>query len=488
MADMPAILQQAMQMGLFSSAALVRFLSMDMRPNVTRFVTRTLPPAVSAAHEGPEWGGVRRQLWRPGVYSAARVRASRCSRLRARYPASSPPVPFLTSILRLAPLQVSREVVGRLMADPAFMQKFVLEQMITISSSLVYEAKVRALPACLPACLLLPAAAPQRLPCACLLLSSRACAGLLWLRWLTAPACCGPRLLPADGAAPYHPPILVPTVRHASLLSLSRRFAATASGRSWTLWPRTCSASLLVRGQGEWQGLAGRQAGAAGSAVQWWCRRLPCLVRPAVCSPLRPLCPLPPAANAALVYLVAPSRAAPVPGRFEWQNQLSKLPNNVFQATTPQREFSTGARAAAFFTKSAELCGVGMLAGAAQAALAQAQVALRRRADPAFQPSMPVPSVQQSALGFAAAHGIFANLRYQVGGWETAGDAVLRLWGVQGDGCPCGFAAAPCCARSALLSSRCALRQRPLPPPPPPPPPSTSPLPADGGWHRPLPV
>lgn len=49
MADMPAILRQAAQMGLFSSAALVRFLSMDVRPNVTRFVTRSLPPAVSAS-------------------------------------------------------------------------------------------------------------------------------------------------------------------------------------------------------------------------------------------------------------------------------------------------------------------------------------------------------------------------------------------------------------------------------------------------------
>jgi hypothetical protein len=29
------------------------------------------------------------------------------------------------------------------MADPAFMQKLVLEQMITVASSLVYEAKVR---------------------------------------------------------------------------------------------------------------------------------------------------------------------------------------------------------------------------------------------------------------------------------------------------------------------------------------------------------
>ncbi|EFN57777.1 hypothetical protein CHLNCDRAFT_20786 [Chlorella variabilis] len=222
MADMPLILRQAAQMGLFSSAALVRFLAMDVRPNVTRFVTRSLPPAVS------------------------------------------------------------REVVGRLMADPAFMQKLVLEQMITVSSSLIYEAKVR-----------------------------------------------GDRF--------WHELDLVA----ANVVCLS-------------------------------------------------------------------------AANAALVYLVAPTRAAPAPARFAWQNMLSKLPNNVFEATTPLREYTTGSRAAAFFTKSAELCGVGMLAGAAQSSLAQAAVAVRRASDPAYTPSMPVPSVQQSALGFAAAQGIFGNLRYQM--------------------------------------------------------------------------
>ena len=33
-------------MGLFSSAQLVRFLSMDVRPSVARAVTRSLPPQV----------------------------------------------------------------------------------------------------------------------------------------------------------------------------------------------------------------------------------------------------------------------------------------------------------------------------------------------------------------------------------------------------------------------------------------------------------
>lgn len=222
MGDLPVILRQAAQMGLFSSAALVRFMSMDVRPNVTRFVTRALPP------------------------------------------------------------EVSREVVGRLMADPAFMQKLVLEQMITISASLMYEARVR-------------------------------------------------------------------------------------GDRFWKELDLVALNTLTLS-----------------------------------------------AANAAVVYLVAPTRAAPAPARHEWQNALAKLPNNVFEGTTPMREYSTNSRVAAFFVKLTELCGVGMLAGAAQSALAQAAVAIRRKSDPSFRPSVRIPSIKQSSIGMAASLGLFANVRYQI--------------------------------------------------------------------------
>ena len=46
-ADLPLIIRRAVEMGLFSSAQLVRFFSMDVRPSVARTVTRALPPAVS---------------------------------------------------------------------------------------------------------------------------------------------------------------------------------------------------------------------------------------------------------------------------------------------------------------------------------------------------------------------------------------------------------------------------------------------------------
>ena len=46
--DLPHILRQAVQMGLFSSAQLVRFFAMDVRPSITRTVSRCLPPTVRA--------------------------------------------------------------------------------------------------------------------------------------------------------------------------------------------------------------------------------------------------------------------------------------------------------------------------------------------------------------------------------------------------------------------------------------------------------
>lgn len=70
-------------MGLFSSAQLVRFLSMDVRPNVARAVSRNMSP------------------------------------------------------------ELSREFIGRLMADPAFAQKMVIEQMITAAGSIFYEWRHR---------------------------------------------------------------------------------------------------------------------------------------------------------------------------------------------------------------------------------------------------------------------------------------------------------------------------------------------------------
>lgn len=46
-AELPLIIRRAVELGLFSSAQLVRFMAMDVRPNVARTVARSLPPSVS---------------------------------------------------------------------------------------------------------------------------------------------------------------------------------------------------------------------------------------------------------------------------------------------------------------------------------------------------------------------------------------------------------------------------------------------------------
>lgn len=221
LADLPFVLRQAVQMGMISSAALVRFLTLDVRPSVARAVTRSLP------------------------------------------------------------LSVSREVVGRLMADPAFLHKLVLEQLITAASSVAYQRRARG--------------------------------GRFW-RELD--------LVLAD------------------------------------------TACLLV-------------------------------------------------ANAAVVYLVAPSRAVPAPSAAPWRNALARLPNSVFDAAQPRRGYTPQLRALAFGVKCAELCGVGLLAGAAQSLAGGALCAARRAADPALRPALAPRPLRESALGFAAAWGLVANCRYQ---------------------------------------------------------------------------
>lgn len=52
-ATLPLILQTAVQMGLLSSAQLVRFCAMDNRPTVTRWVARRLPAGVRRCSIAP---------------------------------------------------------------------------------------------------------------------------------------------------------------------------------------------------------------------------------------------------------------------------------------------------------------------------------------------------------------------------------------------------------------------------------------------------
>ncbi|XP_077220082.1 plant/protein, putative (DUF3411) [Tasmannia lanceolata] len=83
MMDLPAGLRQAYEMGLVSSAQMVRFLSINARPTTARFISRALPQAIS------------------------------------------------------------RAFIGRMIADPSFLYKLLLEQATTISCSVWWELKNR---------------------------------------------------------------------------------------------------------------------------------------------------------------------------------------------------------------------------------------------------------------------------------------------------------------------------------------------------------
>ncbi|KAG1673698.1 hypothetical protein FOA52_010567 [Chlamydomonas sp. UWO 241] len=225
--DLPLIIRRAVEMGLFSSAQLVRFFSMDVRPGMARTVTRNLPPA-----------------W-------------------------------------------AREFVGRLMADPAFAQKLALETTFAGSASMMYEYAMR-----------------------------------------------GDKFKDELDLA----------------LINSLGFAAATSASVWML---------------------------------------------------------------------APTRSYGSTHKFPWQQMLDSLPNNVFDASGPLRAYTTGARAASFFTKMAELSAVGAVTGALTSLASSGVVSLRRANDPSFEPSTSVPSVQRSAGGLAAFFALNANVRYQlIGGLD----------------------------------------------------------------------
>ncbi|KAE8716920.1 putative disease resistance protein [Hibiscus syriacus] len=83
MMDLPAGLRQAYEMGLVSSAQMVKFLAINARPTTSRFISRTLPQGMS------------------------------------------------------------RAFIGRMLADPAFLYRLLLEEVATVGSSVWWEVKNR---------------------------------------------------------------------------------------------------------------------------------------------------------------------------------------------------------------------------------------------------------------------------------------------------------------------------------------------------------
>ncbi|KAL0718210.1 hypothetical protein Bca4012_067532 [Brassica carinata] len=115
------------------------------------------------------------------------------------------------------------------------------------------------------------------------------------------------------------------------------------------------------------------------------------------------------ACNAAAVWLLAPSRSYGNTFRFDLQNTLQKLPNNIFETSYPLREFDLQKRIHSLFYKAAELSILGVATGALQGSLSNFLAGKKKN-----RVSVTVPSVTTNALGYGAFLGLYANLRYQL--------------------------------------------------------------------------
>lgn len=217
MLDLPAGFRQAYEMGLVSSAQMVKFLAVNARPTTTRFISRTLPQVIS------------------------------------------------------------RAFIGRMLADPAFLYKLLLEEVATVGTSVWWEIKNR----------------KERI---------KEEWGLALINVLTAAAC-----------------------------------------------------------------------------------------------------------NAAVVWTLAPSRSYGNTFRFDLQNTLQKLPNNIFERSYPLREFDWQKRIHSLFYKATELCIVGVTAGALQGSLSNLMASRKSE-----KLSVYFPTISSNALGYGAFLGLYANMRYQL--------------------------------------------------------------------------
>lgn len=115
------------------------------------------------------------------------------------------------------------------------------------------------------------------------------------------------------------------------------------------------------------------------------------------------------ACNAFIVWSLAPCRSYGNNFRFDLQNTIQKLPNNIFEKSYPLREFDLHKRVHSFFYKAAELCLVGLTAGLIQGSLTKVLSCKKEG-----RLSVTIPSVSNNALGYGAFLGLYSNLRYQL--------------------------------------------------------------------------
>ncbi|KAG0479968.1 hypothetical protein HPP92_010826 [Vanilla planifolia] len=115
------------------------------------------------------------------------------------------------------------------------------------------------------------------------------------------------------------------------------------------------------------------------------------------------------ACNALIVWSLAPCRSYGNTFRFDLQNTIQKLPNNIFEKSYPLREFDLHKRVQSFFYKAGELFLVGLTAGSIQGSLTKYLSSSKEG-----RLSVATPSVSKNAFVYGSFLGLYANLRYQL--------------------------------------------------------------------------
>jgi len=118
-------------------------------------------------------------------------------------------------------------------------------------------------------------------------------------------------------------------------------------------------------------------------------------------------------------WVLAPSRSFGAAYKFKWQSMLHGLPNQMFEKSTPLRNYTGVSRSLGMAVKGAQLACVGAAIGASNTLANSALVKMRRAKSPEYEPVMDVPSVRDNAGGMAAVMGLSGTIRYNaLGGFE----------------------------------------------------------------------
>ena len=96
------------------------------------------------------------------------------------------------------------------------------------------------------------------------------------------------------------------------------------------------------------------------------------------------------------------------------QEAIGGLPNNVFDASGPLRQYNVLSRFFGLAVKSAELAALGIVTGVTTCGLSRLAMMGHRAFEPDYRPSYEPPSPSRAALGLSLFYGLHVHGRYQL--------------------------------------------------------------------------